>query len=232
VRRLVLLAAMSGCGRVAFEPLPSASSGGDGGSDPDSTTGSASLVGSLVRGAWANVDLTVEGTIDWIHFGLATTGTVNRKAGGSGAISNFTHINGGLISAQFGAGSFVSWSDGTPTASATTVPDCEIIDTSNPSGDAFRITIAASTTKQTARFYIGNWCLRTRIEAEMDDGSAKAMTDTSWELQTPVGETGQYILDMQAAEPGRSVIFTFTVDQNFCTTGDLGELWLMAVALR
>jgi len=28
------------------------------------------------------------------------------------------------------------------------------------------------------------------------------------------------------------VIFTFSVDQNFCTTGDLGELWLAAVTVH
>ncbi|HTL35479.1 MAG TPA: hypothetical protein VL326_20265 [Kofleriaceae bacterium] len=184
----------------------------------------------LTLGSWG-VNLTTDGTVDWLHFGLGALGARNRKQGVTSQISDYEHLGGGVLSQEVGAGSTLSWTDGTPTANATNVPDCEIIDTANPSGDAFRITIAAGPTPRQITFYIGNWCLRTRIEAALDDGSARTPVDTSWEIQTPNGQTAIYLVDVPPA-PGRSVIFTFSVDQNFCTTGDLGELWLAAVTVH
>ena len=49
--------------------------------------------------------------------------------------------------------------------------------------------------------YIGNWCVRARIEAAFDDDSARAAVDTSWEIQTPLGQTGIYVAEHS---PGRS----------------------------
>src|SRR6266540_5218536 len=84
----------------------------------------ASLTGSfaLIQSGTA-IDLTVEGPVDWVHWGLYTETSLNRKAGVTPLINNFTRLvasNGYNYIYQFGDNyNSYSWSDGTPTTSVT-----------------------------------------------------------------------------------------------------------------
>jgi hypothetical protein len=61
------------------------------------------------------VDLTREGTLDWIHFGLSGKSNVNHKANGPGLFSNLTSIGAGYTDHTPGAHVSIKWSDGVPT---------------------------------------------------------------------------------------------------------------------
>src|SRR5437899_3275268 len=64
------------------------------------------------------VNLTTAGALDWVHWGLYTETSLDRKAGVIQQISDFTRI-GPNMAEQFADNyTAFSWSDGTPTASA------------------------------------------------------------------------------------------------------------------
>src|SRR5256884_222184 len=72
-----------------------------------------------------DVNLTAEGPLDWVHWGLYTDSSLDRKAGVTPQIPDFTPKGS---TPQFGPFQFAdnyngySWSDGTPTSSATNTP--------------------------------------------------------------------------------------------------------------
>src|SRR5438309_9600978 len=68
------------------------------------------------------VDLTAEGPLDWVHWGLYTDSSLDRKAGVTPQIPDFTPINmnGPFQYADNYNG--YSWSDGVPTRRATNTP--------------------------------------------------------------------------------------------------------------
>ena len=91
------------------------------------TLRAGSLSGSFSPiAAGSNVDLTIAGKLDWVHWGLYTDTSLDRKAGVTPQISNFNAI---YNTADSNAYVFVyqysdnpngySWSDGNPTASVT-----------------------------------------------------------------------------------------------------------------
>src|SRR5207245_4684458 len=111
----------------------------------------------LVAGAIAkttdnlNLDLSAEGTRDWAHWGTATAASFDHKNLAAGLISNLTMLGG--TAAQFGTYAIGwSWSDGTPTATASN--STTGVYTSGI-GAGFRVTAPADTTTRTLTLYLG-----------------------------------------------------------------------------
>src|SRR6266487_3187421 len=84
----------------------------------------ATLTGTLASIPQGTViDLTTEGPLDWVHWGLYTETSLDRKEGVTPQISDFTRLdasNGFSYIYRF-ADNFngYSWNDGTPTSSVT-----------------------------------------------------------------------------------------------------------------
>jgi hypothetical protein len=77
-----------------------------------------SLSGSLATPSGTQ-NLTSLGTVDWAHWGLTTAGSFNHKAGVTQQISNFTIVGTGPAN-RYNNNTFgYSWTNGTPTGSAT-----------------------------------------------------------------------------------------------------------------
>src|SRR5262245_60009394 len=98
------------CGRVDFEPT-------DGATDP----ADASDAGPFIAGhreAWIGTNLTLEGELDWVHWGLSSVTDINRKSNVVPQINGFTVLGPGAGLVQFNVGTVpgLSWTDGTPTA--------------------------------------------------------------------------------------------------------------------
>src|SRR5207237_4671326 len=64
----------------------------------------------------AAANLTSEGGADWEHWGDAS---LNRKSGVVAQLSNYTVLGSGSVATYSTDPRALSWSDGTPTASAT-----------------------------------------------------------------------------------------------------------------
>ena len=197
--------------------------------------GGGTLTGS--RAAWTTTtNLTAAGTLDWAHWGNAGSLSMNHKNGVAQQISSYTALGtvAPAVNNYFHGNASVaavSWSDGTPTASVAGTSGMAWIDTRNVSGDGFQLTAPADTSNRTLKLYAGNWCQRTKVQASLSDGSAPALTDTSWDVTTPVWQTSVYTLSYAAASSGQSLTVKVTIDLNHCLTGDVGEIGLYAATL-
>ena len=139
------------------------------------------------------VNLTAEGTLDWADWGLADLNDFNDKAVGGvpvGLISNWTlygTIGYGPTLDNYGDQPYgLSWTDGTPTATASTTG----FGTANyvyvgSQGSGFQITVPADTTKKVLKLYYMGWGCRTRIMATLSDSSAPSFINDS--VDDPAG---------------------------------------------
>jgi hypothetical protein len=108
------------------------------------------------------VDLTAEGTIDWAHFGLNAATDVNRKSGGPQSIALV--VTGAATQWPTYARTF-TWTDGAPTASATTTAGIYV---RSPLGDGYQLTIPCDGASHTLRVYATNYYSTGRLTAHLD----------------------------------------------------------------
>src|SRR6266566_2752585 len=97
-----------------------------------------------------NVDLTAEGPLDWVHWGLYTDSSLDRKAGVTPQIPDF--IPKGFTGPFQYADNFngYSWRDGSPTSSMTNTPT-GVWMYGKPNG--FELLFPADTTPKTLKIY-------------------------------------------------------------------------------
>jgi hypothetical protein len=139
------------------------------------STGGGQLIPTLtIPAAGSTVNLTSEGTSDWVHWGKESSSSVNRKAGGTGEIGALTTVGGSA--SRFNATNRLrySWSDGTPTASATTQAGLYIAGLNK----GYQLQVPADTSERTLVVYLGGWQARGRLEVSLSDGSAPAFVQT------------------------------------------------------
>jgi serine/threonine protein kinase len=165
-------------------------------------------VTSILQGSVAappsQVNLTSEGTRDWIHWGLYTGGTVDRKSGVPQQISTFSTI--GNIAAIAYSGNYVaySWSDGTPHPTVTNTTTAVYITGVN---NGFSFSVPASTTTQTLRVYLDVYLSQGKFTAVLNDGSGLIYTDS-------LNNTGSvtqavYTLTFRGSSNGQQLVLTF-----------------------
>ena len=153
------------------------------------------------------VNLTTEGTADWVHWGGQTNGVgPDRKAGVLPQISNYTSI--GTEKAQQFADNYTgfSWTDGTPTTSASdTTTGLFIPGVTN----GFQLTLPADSTARTLKVYVGGYAAAGNFQAWLSDFSAAAYSDSS--LSNSFGNAyAAYTLNYTAASPGQTLTVRFT----------------------
>jgi hypothetical protein len=144
---------------------------------------------ALARGSIpSTVDLTAEGTRDWVHWGEQGTFSLERDKNGGFAIlegaptaPRFRHA----LSPQrfsWNGGDPVDHSDGTPTGIRT----CG-------AGNAFTISAPAGTATRTLRLYVGVISARGQLSASLSAGSAT----TSATLEQPSGSITTAVLTLR-----------------------------------
>jgi hypothetical protein len=172
------------------------------------TTGGA-LTGSVSAVTSASVvDLTAEGTNDWVHWGLFSQASLNRKAGVSPQINNFTNLRPDLsVVYQYADNANgYSWTDGTPTLAATnTTTGLYVVGL----GAGFQITAPATTNLQTLRLYVGSYAARGQMLAYLSDFSAPIYLDTSLD-NSGNGPGVVYTFNFAAASTGQALIVQYT----------------------
>src|SRR5947208_2374787 len=136
---------------------------------------------SITAGSIVNLSSTGEN--DWVHWGLYTETSLDRKAGVVEQISDFTVLDSPSGSAsvyQFADNANgYSWSDGTPTAVVTNTTTGVWAYGTPLIGSGFQITAAADTSVRTLKVYVGAFGARGKFEAFLSDGSAGGYTNTS-----------------------------------------------------
>ena len=150
------------------------------------------------------VDLTAVGSADWVHYGLNTSSSVDRKAG-AGIIGAMAVVGPGpLLQYQNNPASF-SWTDGTPHAVAPPSPTGVFVD---GLGSGFTIDIECGVDPIVVRVYVGVYISQGRLNASLSDGSAPTFTDESLESSSGT-VVGVYSLLVRAASPGQRLRVTW-----------------------
>ena len=166
------------------------------------TTGS--LSGSLATPSGTQ-NLTSLGTVDWAHWGLTTAGSFNHKAV-TQQISNFTIVGTGPAN-RFTDNAFgYSWTDGTPTGSATnSTTGIYILGV----GNGFKITAPADTTQRTLTVYVSAYKARGQMVAHLSDASSPDYVNSTLNGVTSAAR-GAYTFTYKAASSGQTLSVTFT----------------------
>src|SRR5882724_4654684 len=163
------------------------------------------------------INLTAAGPVDWVHWGLYTDTSLDRKAGVSPQISNFKPVyNTGNSNAY----AFVyqysdnpnsySWSDGTPTASVTNTTTGVWAYGLPQIGTGFEISVPADTTVRTLKVYVGVFAGVGRFAAFLSDGSAASYTNSSLDGIRDT-QNGVYSLEYSANSPGQTLTIRWTL---------------------
>jgi hypothetical protein len=155
----------------------------------------------------ATVDLTAEGTLDWVHWGYPDKAGVNRKAGGEHPIVDLSPQGSDPLPT---GGPTFQWTDGSPTASATTPLGVYSNYACVP--PYFTWTVEATTTQRTLRLYISA-NTPTTLTAHLSDGSAPDAILTSSEVTADVS--------FRAATDGQTLTVTWTPNG----TGGTFQVW-------
>lgn len=182
-------------------------------------------IGSLANPP-ATVDLTAEGTADWIHWGLTNATDVDYKSNVVRKISNFTELGTNAIQ-QYGDNfTAFSWSDGIPdgTVSGTTTG---VFVTGATNG--FELTVPADTNSRTLRIYAGLYGAQGRFQAYLSDLSAPPFTDMS--VSNVYGNSYVvYTITYAAASPGQTLKVLYSSANLFDTV--YGNVTLQAGTLQ
>jgi hypothetical protein len=139
------------------------------------------------------VDLSSEGTLDWVHWGLRDSRSVDRKRGGSGAITEPEPQSARGRYTDNPAG--FNWRDGDPNRTVSRTPTgvyaCGV-------GNGFTLTVPAGAQARTLRLYAGTWRARGKLAvnlpaegvtatAAMDNGGAVQITQFTITFRAPKG---------------------------------------------
>lgn len=159
--------------------------------------------------AGSEVNLTSEGKIDWIHWGLHTDSSLNRKADVTPWISDFIPqdaSNGYAFIYQYADNANgYTWSDGVPEVAVTNTPTGVWAYGVPNIGSGFRFTVPADRTLRTLKVYVGVFAGVGQFEARLSDGSAPGYTNASL-INIRNGPGRVYTINYAADSPGQSLI--------------------------
>jgi hypothetical protein len=189
---------------------------------PTSDTGQLSALSDIVSGT---VDLSAEGTVDWVHWGLTGATSVTRKSGASTQIGALTMFGGSPTRFDDGLAAPVryTWSGGTPSATATTSARLILTGT----GKGFQLTAPADTDERTLTVYVNLYLTRGRIDASLSDASAPAIVKTEENLTG--GFNRRLSIRYRAGSPGQTLTVRWTQE---ITGGSGGNVSIGAATLR
>jgi hypothetical protein len=152
----------------------------------------------------ATVDVTSEGALDWVHAGLWTASDVNRKSGGSPLLVLTAKGTGG----QYGLYQpTYTWSDGTPTMSATTHGGIYM----NGVGNGATLTMPASATTRIVNVYVTAFNGHAMLTAHLSDDAVVDYSDTQ-----VVGTNNtffKYTITVRDPTPNAQLVITWVLAQ-------------------
>lgn len=160
-------------------------------------------------------DLSAEGSADWVHWGLASATSVNRKSGVTPQIGSLLQVGGSAVSWTKAPSTRMTWvwADGTPTASASTRTFLAQGDTTGKTdssayvGRGFQFAVPADTSERTLTVYLGGARSRGRLEVSLSDSSAPAIRQTIGNLSGPYDN--RFEISYRAASAGQTLTLKY-----------------------
>jgi hypothetical protein len=174
------------------------------------------------EGVPSRVDLSSEGSRDWVHWGEQSTFSLERRSDGDFAI-----LEGAPTAPRFRHGfsrELFSWRDGSPVNNSDGTPTG--IRTCGR-GNGFTISAPAATSNRTLRLYVGALAGRGKLTARLSTGGATA-TGT-FESRGNNLDTAVFVITYRAPKNGK-LNLTWITDAAF--NDDCGGVALEAATLR
>jgi hypothetical protein len=166
------------------------------------------------------VNLTTNGPQDWVHWGLYTETSVNRKFGVQSVIGDLMPL------AAPGTNSFLvvyqvtdlahsySWIDGKPERRVDETHTGVWAYGFPAIGTGFEFSVPADTTTRTLRVYLGLYAARGQMEATLSDNSSPAYLNAT--LSSLTDSTNRlYTFNYAAGTPGQTLRIRWTLLQGF-----------------
>jgi RHS repeat-associated protein len=157
------------------------------------------------------IDLTSEGTADWIAFGETSSAYQqrSRKLNVIPLISELSFLKNGAsgMNAWYSNGGQYSFEDGTPDLQESNITPNEIVSGITP-GEGVQLTAQADTIPRTLRIYAGSYGGNVKLTAYLSDGSAPVVTA---ELQANFTSQSYYDFVYSAASPGQTLTVQLTI---------------------
>jgi len=186
----------------------------------------------------SNVNLTAVGKIDWVHWGLYTEASTNRKSCPSLPIGNFTAVwdtNNPLAYTQVyqysdNANGY-TWHDGQPVISITNTTTGVWAYGYPNLGTGFEFSVPADTTQRTLQVFVGIFSGRGTFEARLSDNSATGYTNSSLANLLGNGPGGVYTIDYLANSAGKSLTIRWTLTTAAGANAASANVTLQAAAL-
>jgi hypothetical protein len=170
----------------------------------------------------SRVDLTGEGSRDWVHWGEQSTFSLERREDG-----DFQILEGAPTAPRFRHGfskELFSWNDGSPVdhsdGTPTGIRTCG-------KGNGFTISAPAGTSTRTLRLYVGALAGRGKLTAKLSAGSASA-TSTFEERGNNL-DTAVFVITYRAPKNGK-INLSWVTEEAF--SSDCGGVALEAATLR
>lgn len=191
-----------------------------------------SLTGTVDVPSSNPVNLTTEGTADWIVWGNeGTTERIDRKITGNNQISSWSLINTTDVQANPERTDYsTTWSDGTPQLQGSYTGNIETLELHS----GFKITAPADTTWRVLRVYVGLWHGRGKFLAHLSDGSAVDYVDTSLNEPTGMGPDliHVYTLTYHALSANQSLEVSWTLEDSYANEYAEADVSLSAATLQ
>lgn len=148
------------------------------------------------------VDLTQEGRLDWVHWGLWGERTVTRKSVAEPLIGAVRVVGAGDLHQYIDNHVRFSWSDGAPTATASETSTGIFI---LGAGNGFAVTAPADTTTRTFNVYLSGFLSDVEVTARMSDGSAVEYRDVVIGSASGPGLYRRYSFVYRSLTPGQTL---------------------------
>jgi hypothetical protein len=183
------------------------------GSDPDASVdgGAGDLLPEPDLGGWVqpvwhdptgNLDLTMDGTLDWAHWGLYGENSVERRAGVTPLITAIPIGTGPLH--QYTDNHVVfSWSNGQPAGAVNATPTGVFI---VGQGNGFQVQVPAESTPHRLKVYLSAFGADYQLTGHISDGSFVDYVDQQYYQLADNGLYRVYTFTYKSATPG--TIFT------------------------
>ncbi len=167
------------------------------------------------------VDLTMEGAMDWAHWGrVAGTTILHRKNTPRSRIGELVKLGQREVHTYENNPTIFAWSNGAPTTEVKQTRSGVFIYGQNA---GFQLAVPAETTLRVAKLFCGVWRGQGRLEATLSDGGATASA-----LKEGVETDGDnvcYTVRYRAATAGQTLTLQWT------NAGNKGNVTLQAVTM-
>jgi hypothetical protein len=183
------------------------------------------LSGSVTSPPPLTVDLTSEGSWDWIHWGLISSNSVNHKTSVTTLITNYARFGTNPVQRfSDGATSFL-WSDGNPTASNPGSPTGIFV---YGRTNGFKLSVPASSAPQLLKLYAGLYGAQIRFRAYLSDASAPAF----YGGLSNIYETVDATIPLQFHSASTNQLLIVDIETQKLLDPLYGNVRLMAASLR